>query len=116
MSNVNRSTVTREISGKEYSFKLGTNAICNIEQTLSKPFSEIIEDIESGKVSMIVLRTMLLFALKKNHPQTSLEEAGDICDDLGAMGAGELIGECIACAFPEATLASEKETEGPTAN
>jgi hypothetical protein len=109
MANPNRSEVAKTIGGKEYVFKLGTNEICNAENSVGKPFSSIISELEEGDVSLTILRTLLYFAIRKFQPKTSLEEVGELIDLMGPSEAGTLLGDCIKASYPEI---SEEEEEG----
>lgn len=103
MANAQRGEVSFPAIGREWTIKLGTNALCEVEGALGKTISEIgrlMEDPE--RVTLSALRVFIRAGLRAKHPDVTLEDVGNIIDDLGMAEAATLIGNANVLARPEA--------------
>lgn len=90
--------------GRDHDLRFTTNALCQVEEKAGRGFGQIAADL-GASVRIADLR--LLFwagaALK------SLDEAGDVIDELGITRAVELMGAAIDAAFPDVDAAAAPE-------
>ncbi|MZR14224.1 hypothetical protein GQE99_14470 [Maritimibacter sp. DP07] len=82
--------------GELRTLRFSINAICRIEESTGKPIAELANIGANAKLQDI--RAMFWGALE---PQVTVEEAGEIMDELGLNRSAELIGEAFEKAFPE---------------
>lgn len=102
MANPLRGEVDLVAGDKTYVLRLGTNALVEIETVLGgMDFGEIVTSLASGHNRATVLRAVLWGALRRNHPDLSLFDAGDLIDDYPAE-IGKAIGDVIKLAMPDA--------------
>ena len=92
-----RGRVHFNAGGRDLELRFTTNALCRIEEKTGKAFGEIAAAL-AGNVRISDLR--VLFWAGVDLP--TLDEAGNIIDDLGMARAVELLGEAITAAFPDA--------------
>lgn len=109
MANAERGEVDLDVGGKTFTLRLGSNALASIEETLGIDLTEIIEQFQSGRVKLSLLRGVLFGALREHHKDVSLFDAGDILDKVGVATATTAIGEAFNRAFPVV----EGEAENP---
>lgn len=94
-----RGRVTFEVKGEERALRFTTNAVCNLEEAANMGIAEIGAELESGRVRLGLLRLLLWAGSTKS---LTVEEAGDLIDEIGVMGAVEIIGRAFGAAFPDA--------------
>ena len=97
MATVNGS-LTFEAAGARHTLRYGINALCEMEARLGTTVGKIGELMAAG-LSMQQLRTV--FACGLETPATD-QEAGVLIDEIGLARAGDLVGEAMQAAFPEA--------------
>ena len=115
MANAERGEVSFEASGKTWTMKIDTNAMCEIEGLTSKGIAEIGQILGNEKTATITLmRAVFCGALQAHHEGTSLRDAGRLIDEVGADKAGKLIGQAFELAFP-AAKAGEARPQKATA-
>jgi hypothetical protein len=73
-------TVTDD-SGKKYTLRLDFNAMCEFEEATGKDAMEAFSDFEKGRVSVRLMRSMMLAFLKHHHPDATAQQAGDILSE-----------------------------------
>lgn len=76
-----------EIDGTKYQFDFGLNGWRHIEQLAGMPAGEILKSLD-GNVTLLCF--VVQGALKRFHPDITLEQAADI-----ATAAGEKLGDAI---------------------
>lgn len=69
-------------SGDKYVFKLGSGAICQLEDTLDLSVNDLFETLNSGKVK---LKTVREFVKAASVPAVEDERANEIIDDCGVL-------------------------------
>ena len=100
-------------SGKLYRFKLGTRAICSLEQTLDRPVLALYADLKEGTMRLTALREFVkASALPDPIPD---EDANAILDDVGTIPAlSGLLDSLIATFNLEDKIADgKKKAAGP---
>lgn len=102
MGNKNRGEVSFEASGKTWTMKVGTSAMCEIEAATGKSIAEVGQALGNQQTATItLLRAVFWGALQDQHEGTTLKEAGSLMDEVGVQRVGELIGEAFQLAFPQ---------------
>lgn len=102
--------VVRGDEDKEYVLKLSVNAAAAMQKKLGKPFGEIVRSLE--KMDFEVMRELTFMLLQKHHRAEikTLDQAGDLIEDAGGMGA-------FSKAFTElATMNAKAVEDGTGAN
>lgn len=103
MSNAQRGEVSFEALGQSWTMKLGTNAMCELEDRTGKTIVEIGDMLDNEKsFSMGLLRDIFMCALLDHHEDVSKKEAGRIIDDLGMKVAVDKVRDSFLKALPEA--------------
>ena len=100
MANRQRGEAALEIDGTTYTFVLNTNALVDLQQLFSTrdqitPWEEIVRLAEAGSLAHV--RGVIWAALRKYHPEITVEGAGDLIDKAGGIqplsSAMEVVGE-----------------------
>ena len=78
MTNPINGSTTINILGKEYTFLLDMNALCELESITGSNAISLFERTDTGTASLSDLRALIFCGLKRHHPDITLEEAGDI--------------------------------------
>ncbi|MEM9786793.1 MAG: hypothetical protein AAF801_09860 [Pseudomonadota bacterium] len=86
-------------------FRLTTNALVRYEEVIGETLFETLEVMEDGKCDMRRFRAIIWAGLEDQTK--SLEEAGDLIDEIGLSNLGVKIGEAVRAAFPDAVKQSE---------
>jgi hypothetical protein len=97
MANRERGEVALRSGGKVYTLRLDFNALCDLEDTIGRP----IHDLDFGKPSMRLTRTVVAVALRANHPEIDERGAGDIVQGAGVPVAVKAMVEALNAAFPD---------------
>lgn len=84
-------------SGTTYTFRLGTNALARIQETLGESsikgiIGRLSSELKGGDFSIVVIRQLVQAASTKN---ISDDEAGDVIDDVGIVPALGAISESL---------------------
>lgn len=84
MANKQRAEV--EVSGATgvHRFRLGTGAICQLEETLDLDVMSLFEKLQQGKVRLGMVREFVK-ASSVDHPDMSNEQANDLIDEVGVV-------------------------------
>ena len=83
--------------GKPYCLRYTTNRLCSLEASSGKAMMDWVSVFGDGRVpSFIDLRTLFHAGL---WPSATVEEAGELMDELGAETVGALIGKGFEAAF-----------------
>lgn len=103
MANPHKGQVALSADGRVYTLSFSINALCELEDAVGETVNAIAAQMSDGsRVKLKTIRTLVWAALRDHHPETSLEDAGDIIGAAGVPAAMEAIGEAFAKAFPEA--------------
>jgi hypothetical protein len=73
--------VSVDAGGKSYKLRMDFNAMCEFEDATGKDALEVLAGMEGGKASVKHLRALAWAALRKHHPDTTLEDAGEIISE-----------------------------------
>lgn len=91
-----RGGVTFDALGKPREFKFTTNAICRLEERAGKSLQEVLADTAEGGRRMVAFRLLMWAGLG----DLTLDDAGDIMDDIGLAEVDRIIAEGLKLAFP----------------
>ena len=105
MANKQRGEVeVRSASGTVYTLRLGSGALCQLEETLNLNTDEIFDQWK-GRFRARWLREFVK-VLAVDPPAPSDEAATALIDEVGILAAVGAVSECIALAFDEGTTGS----------
>jgi hypothetical protein len=91
-----RGGVTFDALGKPREFKFTTNAICRLEERAGKSLQDVLADTAEGGRRMVAFRLLMWAGLG----DLTLDDAGDIMDDIGLAEVDRIIAEGLKLAFP----------------
>ena len=95
---MHRDAVEFEAGGKAYRLHFSTNAISRFEDRFDKSFLSAVGDNSGAGAKISVIRALFWAGLGVE----TLDEAGDVMDELGLHASSRLIGKAVAAAFPDA--------------
>lgn len=101
MANRERGEVSFEADGTSWTMKIGTGAMCEIEEKTGKGIAEVgalLSDPKTASISM--MRAVFWGSLITHHKGTTIEKCNELIDELGMAKTAELIGEAFKLAFP----------------
>ncbi|WP_118138795.1 hypothetical protein, partial [Oceanicella sp. SM1341] len=80
------------VDGRTLRLVMDFNALCAFEEATGRNAVTSIDAFQSGDLTMRELRAFMWAALQRHHPETSLQDAGDLLGSHGealgrAMGA-----------------------------
>lgn len=101
MGNKQRGEVSFEADGNQWTMKIDTNAMCEIEDLTGKGIAEVGQLLANPKTASIkLLRSVFMGALSANH-ELSSKQVGELMDEIGVQRTGELVGKAFELAFPD---------------
>ena len=98
-----RGGVTFDALGKPREFKFTTNAICRLEERAGKSLQDVLADTAEGGRRTVAFRLLLWAGLG----DLTLDDAGDIIDDIGLAEVDRIIAEGLKRAFPPKDQSAE---------
>jgi hypothetical protein len=98
-----RGGVTFDALGKPREFKFTTNAICRLEERAGKSLQDVLADTAEGGRRMVAFRLLMWAGLG----DLTLDDAGDIMDDIGIAEVDRIIAEGLKLAFPPKDQSAE---------
>ncbi|WP_414896848.1 hypothetical protein [Rhodovulum sp. YEN HP10] len=97
MANPMKGEIDVEACGEQLRLILSFNAIAELEEEAGQTLAEIMAALKAGSVR--TMRLILWAAMRDHRPGTTLRQAGEVAEDLGA-GLGPVLGRVIAaCGF-----------------
>ena len=116
MANRERGEVSFDASGKTWTMKLGTGAMCEIEGLTGKGIAEIGQLLGNEKTATITLmRAVFWGSLQEHHDGTTIKDCSGLMDEIGMESVGRLIGEAFQAANPKAKEGGTRPPKAPTA-
>lgn len=108
MTNPHRGEVALVAGGTSYKISFSINAMCVLEDHFDRSVVEIMGELESardnpGSLRIKTVRAIVWAALQDHHPDTTLEQTGDIVSQAGVPVVMAKIAEAITLAFPPQT-------------
>jgi hypothetical protein len=109
MTNDIRGEVGFDALGQSYTLKFGNGAVRHIENETGMSFAQVGAVLsDPAKATMTVLTVAFHGALRRHHPDLSIDDVDDILDDLGPEKAGKLLGDAVALTYPPAPKGGAK--------
>lgn len=103
MANDIRGEVGFDALGQSYTLKFGNGAVRHIENETGMTFAQVgVALADPEKATLTVLTVAFHGALRRHHPELSLDDVDDIIDALGSERAGKLLAEAVVLAYPPA--------------
>ncbi len=81
--NPKRGEAKFKVGAKEYKIRFSLNVLCSLEEELGRPLTDLVLEWSQEKVSLSDVRKMIRAALTPNHPEITLEGAGDLMEEAG---------------------------------
>jgi hypothetical protein len=105
MANAQKGEVSFDVNGRSYTMRLDLNAMAEMETKLSTDdhivtAQQIIARAEKGQVS--ALRVVVWAGMRPYHPKLTLEAVGDLLEEMGPGGIGQVLKRANAAAMPKA--------------
>lgn len=100
MGNSIKGEVNFSASGKDWTLKLSTNAMCALESATGKSINEFAEGL--GDVKTFRIADLRLIVCSMLNGSVDENGAGDLIDDVGMEGMMDLVSKAFDLAFPEA--------------
>lgn len=94
-----------DVEGEAFTARLNVNVICDLEEHLDRTIDSIWSEVASGKAKLSLVRAVFWHAIAHNEwhgKAIGAQAAGEIIQIIGAKRCGELIGEAMVAAFPDA--------------
>ena len=108
MANSQRGEVAFRALDRDVVLVLDINALCEVEAELGVKVHEL------AQPGLKAIRALLWAGLQRHQPGASLQNAGDIIQDLGMVKAAEIVGDAFKLTFPEAAKGVAGPRKAPT--
>lgn len=83
-----------------YRFRLGTGAICHLEEKLGLDIMELFQVFQTGRVKVSTIREFVIAgSVDKPNLDMSIAEANDIIDEIGVMPFVDAFTDSILATF-----------------
>ncbi|SDP92508.1 Phage tail tube protein, GTA-gp10 [Phyllobacterium sp. YR620] len=111
MANPHRGQVAFKAGDSEYTLSFSINATCELEDHFDLPIGKVAEKLQKNpaEVRMSDLRAFIWAALRDNHPEVDMIEAGRIATEAGVKPVITAITQCFIAAFPPAEAAKKPD-------
>jgi hypothetical protein len=89
----------------KYEIKFTTNALADLEKVSGRSFSEIVFNLQSGRLSISDLRDLIMVGVRhgtRSAARFSETDAGNLIDEIGYEAVAKVVGEAFEEAFPAA--------------
>lgn len=96
--NSKRGAVNFEVEGEQFTLRLTTNALVEYQDAQGETAFDGIQALSNGGIDFKRLRALVWCGLT---PRKSLEDVGDLIDDMGFETAAERIGDAFTAMMPE---------------
>lgn len=105
MANPHRGQLAFEAGGENYVLHYTFNSLAELETLLKMNFTEIFKVLQSGELSINMMRSLFWAGLIEHRPELDLRAAGSIMSSVpgGPSRISELIGEAMSAAFGSET-------------
>lgn len=100
MANPHRGEVALKSGGKVYTLLFDINTLCEIEEALDVPLSQMGAVLNDG-AKLSTIRTMVWAGLQNHHPEIDLKAAGAIIAGADLAEVSKAIGEGLVAALPK---------------
>lgn len=101
MANAQKGEVSFEALQQSWTIKLGTNAMCEIEDRTGQSINKIGEKLNGDGFTMKLMRTVFVCGMLDHHDVITEKMVGDILDDIGFEKASDIMQRAFVIATPE---------------
>lgn len=115
MANKQRGELQIVVGEKTYVMRLTTNCACQMESASGRPFDQVIAGSLRGSLSD--LRLFLWASLLSRQPEMTLEQVGDVIDEIGPKALKQQLDDLVALNSAEMSKAGSEnppEAQGGT--
>ena len=103
MANPERGEYSFDANGKTWKLKGDVNAMCAIEGVTGRHINDVLARLQNQALLTLTLaRAVVWAALQHHHPDTTIKDAGDLMQALGADEAMAFAVKAVVAAFPKA--------------
>jgi hypothetical protein len=114
LANKNRGEVSFEANEKSYTMRFSANALCELEDVLNMGVNDVAEQMSKPKNLRIkTVRGIFWAGLRDYHPEITIQQAGELIQDITLPRCLELIGKAFNLAFQDSTKVRPQQP-GPT--
>lgn len=92
-----RGKVPFEVAGQEYALRFTNNRLCQLEEDSGESITALFARLEDQ--SAVALRDMRMMFRAGLEGEFTLEQAGDLIDEVGVKEVGQLVFAALAAAF-----------------
>lgn len=71
----------QSVDGRDWTLRMDMNAMCEFEEATGTPAIEAFQQAEQGGASIPMMRHVVFAAIKRHHPDATIEDAGDILSE-----------------------------------
>ena len=96
--------VTVPVDGEEMTLRIDFNALAEFEEKTGQKALDAIAEIESGEISIVLLRHFVWAGLQYYHPGCSVGKAGDFLS-----ADSEALAKALSKALPQAEERTDQE-------
>jgi len=104
MANPLRGETELKAGEKSYTLAFTINSVCELEDKLDRPLTDIVADM--GRISVV---RAVLWAGLLHHQKMTIEEAGDVMHEAGAAAAAQAINASLSQAFPQPAAGASRK-------
>lgn len=108
---MHRGAIEFEVGGQTRQIRFSINAMARFQEQRGTPFVRAVQGYREDPYDLVTLRALFWAGLA----DVTLDEAGDIMDDLGLQEASKVLGRAIEAAFPEAQAGDSDGAGAPEA-
>lgn len=91
-----RGGVTFDAGGKPRELRFSTNALCRLEERAGKSLQDVLAETAEGGRRTVAFRLLMWAGLG----DVTLEDAGEIMDEIGMAETDRIIAAALRAAFP----------------
>lgn len=101
MANIQKGEVSFEALDKSWTIKLGTNAMCEIEDATGYSINDIGDKLSGDHFNMKLMRTVFVSGMVEFHADIDEQTVGNVIDDIGFDKAAQIMEQAFVFATPE---------------
>lgn len=101
MANIQKGEVSFKALEKDWTIKLGTNAMCEIEDATGLSINDIGNKLNGESFNMKLMRTVFVSGMIEFHADIDERTVGNVIDDIGFDEAAKIMERAFVFATPE---------------
>lgn len=68
----------QSVDGRDWMLRMDMNAMCEFEDVTGQSAIEAFQQAEQGKAGISMMRQVVFAAMRRHHPEATIQDAGDI--------------------------------------